>query len=190
MDKTHATLADPGHAPILSDTAADSSAALDALDDEAAGLVFVATYPRREARADALKAWRQTRANRPALSVLIDALAAHAVAMDWTRERRQFIPLPATWLRGRRWEDDVDGVVLSPLLASRLERMRSAAQGKAVARMSGLESASLAAGDQAMQKLLQQRAQQAGPLQMVKGRAATEPAAMVDAVGERLRRRA
>ncbi len=72
---------------------------------------FIAWYqkfPRREARADAWKAWRQTEGVRPALDVLITAVARQTLELDWCRERRRFIPLPATWLRGQRWDDDFD----------------------------------------------------------------------------------
>ena len=160
---------------------------LDALDDEAAGLVFLDTYPRREARADGLKAWRQTRAVRPALSVLIDALAAHAASKDWTRERRQFIPLPATWLRGRRWEDDVSGLQLAPALAQRIARWQQAAQGKAAASMAAIEAASLAAGDAAMARARKARMSSTG-LQVVERSAA--PAAVVADVASVFRRQA
>lgn len=135
------------------DDAQTSAEQLDGLDDEAAALVFLATYPRREAKADALKAWRQTRAARPSLSVLVDALARHALVHEWSKDRRQFIPLPATWLRGHRWADEFDAV-LSPLLTARLEKWKAAAQGKAAEanedRLKRIEAMSLAAGDKAM----------------------------------------
>lgn len=69
---------------------------------------FYTKFPRREARADAMKAWRQTAAVRPPLEVLLAAIERQRVELDWCRERRQFIPLPATWLRGERWADEFD----------------------------------------------------------------------------------
>jgi len=150
--------------------APDLVADLDALDDEAAALVFLSTYPRREAKADALKAWRQTRAARPSLSVLVDALARHALVHEWSKERRQFIPLPATWLRGHRWADEFEAE-LSPLLASRLEKWKAAAQDKAVAsnaeRLRRIEEASLAAGAKAMRDARQSLPAEKRVLRMV-----------------------
>ncbi len=168
-----------------------SAAQLDALDDEAAAQVFLSTYPRREARADGLKAWRQTRAARPALSVLIDALAAHALAGEWSVERRKFIPLPATWLRGHRWADDFT-VGLSPLLASRLDAYKAKAQGKAVAQLADLEAASRAAGDAAMDRARAKvRAEQGGGLRVVSsGPAPAAREAVAAVVSDLVRKRA
>lgn len=167
------------------------AAQLDALDDAAAGEVFLSTYPRREARADGRKAWVQTRSVRPALSVLIDALAAHALAGDWSLERRRFIPLPATWLRGKRWEDDF-AAGLSPLLASRLEAYKAKAQGKAVAQLADLEAASRAAGDAAMDRARAKlRAEQGGGLRVVSsGPAPAARKAVAAVVSDLVRKRA
>lgn len=169
------------------------AAQLDALDDAAAGEVFLSTYPRREARADGRKAWVQTRAVRPPLSALIDALAAHALAGEWSLERRKFIPLPATWLRGKRWEDDFT-VGLSPLLASRLDAYKAKAQGKAVAQLADLEAASRAAGDAAMDRARAKlREEQGGGLRVVASGAparAAASAAVSGVVSDLVRKRA
>lgn len=34
------------------------------------------------------------------------ALKTQTQSEQWTKERGRFIPNPATWLRGRRWEDE------------------------------------------------------------------------------------
>lgn len=57
-------------------------------------------YPRRDAKADARKAWRQVTKDTDPQTV-IDGLTAYAFKPD-----RQYQPLPASWLRGRRWEDE------------------------------------------------------------------------------------
>lgn len=103
-------------APILSgDTPARISSLATALvegerpDDFAA---WYAAYPRKSARADAIKAWRQVLAQLPeSVETLIAATAAlarrtqaeHPVAQEWAR----YMPYPATWLRGLRWQDEV-----------------------------------------------------------------------------------
>lgn len=71
-------------------------------------LAWYAIYPRREARADAWKAWQQTARRRPALDVLMQAVRVHVQQHDWCVERRRYIPLPASWLRGERWADEFD----------------------------------------------------------------------------------
>ncbi|MNH08813.1 hypothetical protein D3C79_682460 [compost metagenome] len=35
------------------------------------------------------------------------ALAAWTVSTDWTKDGGQFIPHAATWLNGKRWEDEL-----------------------------------------------------------------------------------
>ena len=39
------------------------------------------------------------------------AIEIQKTTEDWTKEKGKFIPYPASWLRGKRWEDDVKGVV-------------------------------------------------------------------------------
>lgn len=65
---------------------------------------FWERYPRRDAKKDATKAWGQ---------VVKDAETEQKIhaALDWQipmfeQRERQFIPLPASWLRGERWEDE------------------------------------------------------------------------------------
>lgn len=67
---------------------------------------FWSTYPRKLARKDAEKAWRQIH---PAKQLdVVKALRAHVEAWKRKGTEKQFIPYPATWLRGERWEDEID----------------------------------------------------------------------------------
>lgn len=66
---------------------------------------FWAIYPKKVAKADARKAWQQTKSVRPPLSDLIIAVQSACKTEQWMRGGGQFIPYPATWLRGERWED-------------------------------------------------------------------------------------
>lgn len=62
--------------------------------------VFYDAYPRHEGRRGAFKAWSTLKP---------DAVLADTIMLDVERFRdreRRFIPLPATYLRGRRWEDE------------------------------------------------------------------------------------
>lgn len=76
-----------------------------------------AIYPRKVAKKHAQGAWRKLRADER--QAAMDALPAHVA--HW-RERygddRTFIPHPATWLNGGRWEDELDPIV-EPKPASR-----------------------------------------------------------------------
>jgi hypothetical protein len=64
---------------------------------------FWTLYPRHEAKRDALKAWGQI----PASDHLPAIVAAMAWRRVWAGKETQFIPLPATWLRGGRYEDEI-----------------------------------------------------------------------------------
>lgn len=77
-------------------------------NDEADFATWYAAYPRHEGLADARKAWRQTASVRPSLDALLRAVETQRVELGWCRDRRRFIPLPATWLRGERWADEFE----------------------------------------------------------------------------------
>ena len=63
---------------------------------------FYAAYPRHEAKADAAKAWNQTK---PDLDLLLADIAERLKVGHWTGKK--YVPLPATYLRGKRWEDEL-----------------------------------------------------------------------------------
>jgi len=68
---------------------------------------FYAAYPRKEGRKDAEVAWAKVTAP---LATILAAVKAKSRCEDWTKAKGQFVPLPATYLRGKRWEDE--GVTL------------------------------------------------------------------------------
>lgn len=79
---------------------------------------FYARWPRKIARADALKAWVQTRAVRPPVLVLLAAIDRLMTYREQLAARREFVPslpYPATWLRGQRWEDEFDAPAVNAL---------------------------------------------------------------------------
>ena len=66
---------------------------------------FWRTYPRKTGKAQAVKAWNKLKPDdhQQAIGILPDHVAY------WHRvgTATQFIPHPATWLNGRRWEDEL-----------------------------------------------------------------------------------
>jgi DNA-binding MarR family transcriptional regulator len=66
--------------------------------------IFWAAYPKKEAKKDAETAWAKVDAP---LETLLAVIAIKAKCDDWLKAKGQFVPLPATWLRARRWEDEV-----------------------------------------------------------------------------------
>lgn len=66
--------------------------------------VFWAAYPLKHAKKDARKAWGQLSPS-PGLVVRIcEHLALRVKTRQW---REGYIPLPATFIRGERWEDEL-----------------------------------------------------------------------------------
>jgi hypothetical protein len=67
---------------------------------------FWETYPRRLARKDAEKAWGKIPAHKK-LDVM-EALRKHITMWKQQGTEKRFIPYPATWLNGARWEDEIE----------------------------------------------------------------------------------
>lgn len=67
---------------------------------------FWAVYPRRDAKADALAAWRKLAPDDDTVDLIIRRVVDQAQATRWQEEGGRFIPLPATYLNGRRWTDE------------------------------------------------------------------------------------
>lgn len=68
---------------------------------------FYAAYPRKVAKPDALKAWNSLALQNGSIERVMAGLAAAKGSEQWARENGKFVPYPATWLRGRRWEDEL-----------------------------------------------------------------------------------
>lgn len=67
---------------------------------------FWSLYPKKKAKEAARKAWVKLKLT-PALETMILAdVAAKKQSQDWTKNGGQYIPHPATYLNGKRWEDE------------------------------------------------------------------------------------
>jgi len=67
---------------------------------------FYALYPKKKAKKDALKAWKALNPNLELRQTIRQDIEAR-LRGDWgKRDRFQYIPFPATYLRGQRWEDE------------------------------------------------------------------------------------
>lgn len=67
---------------------------------------FWAAYPKKKAKREAEKAFHKLKPDTFLLAKMIDAIEAQSRSPDWQKDNGQFIPYPATWLNGRRWEDE------------------------------------------------------------------------------------
>ena len=66
---------------------------------------FWKIYPRKVAKANALKAWHQVDGD-SSLAGILDAVKKSTPG--WLEGEAKFIPHAATWLRGERWTDEVE----------------------------------------------------------------------------------
>lgn len=68
--------------------------------------LFWQAYPKRQKKADARKAWRQLAPDTDLVQRILDALMWQTKQRGWLKDGGDFIPLPASWLRGERWDDE------------------------------------------------------------------------------------
>lgn len=71
---------------------------------------FWKAYPKKVAKTQALKAWSKLKPNAELQQVIISALERQKQSVQWQKDNGQFIPYPATWLNGKRWEDIQDQI--------------------------------------------------------------------------------
>lgn len=71
---------------------------------------FWQAYPRKVGRVKAEAAFKKVDVEE---SVLMAALENHKRSDQWKKDNGQFIPHPATWLNGKRWEDEESAPVLT-----------------------------------------------------------------------------
>jgi hypothetical protein len=70
-------------------------------------LTFWIEYPKKVARQAAEKAWAKLKPDADLMEKIMSGLYRWKNSGQWTREDGRFIPHAATWLNGRRWEDEV-----------------------------------------------------------------------------------
>lgn len=76
-------------------------------DAEAAFETFWKLYPRKTAKDNARKAFAKINPNAELLAEITASLAKHSTCQAWLKDDGQFIPHAATWLNGKRWNDEV-----------------------------------------------------------------------------------
>jgi len=69
---------------------------------------FWKLYPRKESKAAAKKAWKKLNPDQALFNLIANALEYRSQTKEWIAEGGRYIPHPATWLNGRRWEDELD----------------------------------------------------------------------------------
>jgi len=70
--------------------------------------LFWGEYPKKKAKGDAEKAWMKITPDDLLFRKIINSLKDARGSPDWIRDRGQYIPFPATWLNGKRWNDEYE----------------------------------------------------------------------------------
>jgi len=67
---------------------------------------FWREYPRKQAKVDAERAFKSLNPSEDLLAVIIADISSRKQSEAWLKDKGKYIPLPATYLRGKRWEDE------------------------------------------------------------------------------------
>lgn len=68
---------------------------------------FWAIYPRRQAKKEAQKAWAKIKPDAALSQCIIESVERWKSSPEWQKSNGRFIPYPASFLNGRRWEDEL-----------------------------------------------------------------------------------
>jgi hypothetical protein len=79
---------------------------------------FWSAYPRHQGRKAASKAFAKLKPDAGLLEAMLTAVKRQQQTEQWQRDGGQYVPHAATWLNGRRWEDEIaitpDGALSHP----------------------------------------------------------------------------
>lgn len=67
---------------------------------------FWSAYPRKRGKEKARRAWKKLKPDIALCRTMSAALERDKASRDWQKDAGAYIPYPATWLNGRRWEDE------------------------------------------------------------------------------------
>lgn len=93
-------------------------------DDDVQFTRFWLAYPRKDAKLAARKAWTKLNPDVALVDLMIHALIWQILAHRWDRDKKEYAPHAATWLNGRRWEDEgptPDRTLLSPAISDPMQ---------------------------------------------------------------------
>ena len=100
------TKAPQPHTPTPKENNPHNPPAADAASTPDGFAEFWGAYPRHSGKANAEKAWVKLKPTEELQAQILASIAMQAKSRDWMKDGGQFIPHPATWLNGRRWEDE------------------------------------------------------------------------------------
>ena len=68
--------------------------------------LFWGVYPKKKAKEAAKKAWAKLKPSEELVKTIIKAVGVAKHTPDWKKDGGKYIPYPATYLNGKRWEDE------------------------------------------------------------------------------------
>lgn len=86
---------------------------------------FWQSYPKKTAKAQAEKSFAKINPDRELLNTILKAVEEQKRSKQWLKDEGQYIPMPATWLNQRRWEDVVQIDTKPQLTPQQEEDMRA-----------------------------------------------------------------
>ncbi|MDX8128008.1 helix-turn-helix domain-containing protein [Methylomonas sp. OY6] len=69
---------------------------------------FYHVYPKKKAKKEAETAWRKLKPDEMLFAEIMSGLEREIKSHDWLKENGKYIPHPASWLNGKRWEDEIN----------------------------------------------------------------------------------
>ena len=69
--------------------------------------IFWQAYPKKVAKSEAGKVFNRINLNGQLLNTILTAIEVAKKSEGWLKEDGKYIPYPATWLNGKRWEDEI-----------------------------------------------------------------------------------
>ena len=88
--------------PNPNPTRARARRELDGLFDQ-----FWSAYPRKEDKENARKAFAKLEPDAELMGTMLSAIEKQKNSAQWKENGGKFIPYPASWLNGKRWQDEV-----------------------------------------------------------------------------------
>ena len=67
---------------------------------------FWKAYPKKKSKGDAEKAWLKILPSEQLLETMVSTIEIAKTSEDWTKEKGQYIPYPASWLNAKGWLDE------------------------------------------------------------------------------------
>lgn len=67
---------------------------------------FWEAYPNKKARRDAERAWKKLSPGPNLQKRILHDVTMKAASVEWTKEGGRFVPYPASYIRGERWNDE------------------------------------------------------------------------------------